>query len=732
MTIYEHSLPIWRLVLLLIIAVVTGAYSYWRFAPKSIGTGLIAGLYLALLALLAWCILLPGKKTTETHTLKPRFVVALDTSQSMNLSSEEGVANRWQRAQEALGLSWVKTISAECEIDVYAMNGEVGKKMPIQDTKTLQPSGNSTLLRDGLEKITGRYTGMNVAGGLILSDGIDTREAFDDWSTETRPFPLYTLNLEPGAVWEVEPDLRIDSVRTPKRVTVDWKTELKAVVSGQGTNGKAIGVRLLKDGQLQEEIPTQIPEDGGSRQVTFELNHDEIGVFTYKLEIPPLEGETNTADNEYAITVQVIDAKNRLIYVEGPPRWESKYLKRALQANRQATPLIFVAGPGGKPRGFGPVGSMTADLTEQQLAYFKIVIIGNLDAEELGAQRANNLNNFVENGGSLILLGGSKGWGENGFQKTPLAKLLPVKSFNSKPMEGEYPVALTEAGRSHPAFAGDRDLWADIPPLLSVFPDAVLSQAAQSLVLAQTPSGPQATLVTQRYGQGKVVAIFTDSLWKWRLHPNAIETRPYQRFWDQLISWLLPEEEDLAQDRLDLFSDKDNLILGEELMLSARLGGQRDGREINVRCEITLPDESTVPFSMRPEQVMTSGGKSYPGFATRYKATAPGLHFVSAVGTIGGKNIESDPISFFVKPFSPESKPRPANNEVLKGIAASSGGQYFDDPAELNDALRSLAFKPIEEELSEFKSLWQDYKVLIMLFALATTSWVIRKLNNMP
>ena len=119
MTIYEHSLPIWLLVLLLIIAVVTGAYSYWRFAPKSIGTGLIAGLYLALLALLAWCILLPGKKTTETHTLKPRFVVAVDTSQSMNLSSEEGVANRWQRAQEALGLSWVKTISAECEIDVY-------------------------------------------------------------------------------------------------------------------------------------------------------------------------------------------------------------------------------------------------------------------------------------------------------------------------------------------------------------------------------------------------------------------------------------------------------------------------------------------------------------------------------------------------------------------------------------------------------------------------------------
>ena len=352
MTIYEHSLPIWVLVIALIIAVVAGGYSYWRYAPKSISTGVMGGLYLLFLALLAWCILLPGKKSTETHTLKPRFVVALDASQSMRLSAEEGVPDRWTRAQEALGLSWAKTVGAECEIDVYAFGGEVGKKMPLRDARLVDPDSNATLLRDSLDKITGRYAGMNVAGGLVLSDGIDTREAFDDWATETRPFPLFSLNLEPGAVWEVEPDLRIDSVRTPKRVTVDWQTELKAVVSGQDTEGKAVSVRLMKDGVLQQEVPTQIPDDGGSRQVTFDLTHNEVGVFTYRLEIPPLEGETNTADNEYAITVQVIDAKNRLLYVEGPPRWESKYLKRALQANRQATPLIFVAGPGGKPRGF--------------------------------------------------------------------------------------------------------------------------------------------------------------------------------------------------------------------------------------------------------------------------------------------------------------------------------------------------------------------------------------------
>jgi hypothetical protein len=174
------------------------------------------------------------------------------------------------------------------------------------------------------------------------------------------------------------------------------------------------------------------------------------------------------------------------------------------------------------------------------------------------------------------------------------------------------------------------------------------------------------------------------------------------------------------------------LILGEEVVISARLGGERDGRDIAVRTEMSLPDESKTSFSMRPEQVTTSGGKSYPGFTTTYKAVHPGLHRVSSTATIGGKEVESDQISFYVKSFSPESAPRPANAEVLKAIAKSSGGQYFEDLQSLNDELRSLTFKPVEEELSEYNSLWQDPRIIALMMVLAAAAWIIRKLNNMP
>jgi len=733
MTVFEHTIPTLLIWMGLLAAVGVGAFSLWRFAPRTIPMWVISALYVLFLFMLLWCMLLPGSRTEEIRTLKPHFVVALDTSTSMLLSPSDDISNRWAQAQEALALPWTDSVGAECEIDIFAFDSEVTRDLPLEEVAALVPEGEATLLRDALRKITGRYAGRNVVGGLLLSDGIDTREAFDDWAAETRTFPLYTLQLEPDAVWEEEPDLRVDAVQTPKRVTINWKTELKAVVSGQGTQGAAVNVQLLKDGVLQQEAPTQIPSDGGSREVTFELDHPQIGVFTYRVVAPPLPGESNTNDNEYAVSVQVIDAKNRLVYIEGAPRWESKYLKRALQANREVTPLVFLHGPDGQPMSFGPVGSMTADLTDQQLAFFKIVVVGNLDAEELGERRCRSLIKFVETGGSLVLLGGAKGWGRDGFVQTALKGILPVKSYKGKSQEGEFPVMLTDEGRSHPAFAGDAALWDVIPPVLSVFPDVVPSRAARTLVVAQVPGGAvHPIILSQQYGQGKVTAVFTDSLWKWQLHPEATETRPYQRFWDQLISWLLPEKDDVDENKVTLFADRETLVLGDEIQISARLTGGNEGREANVRCEIELPKGEKAPFSMRPEPVTTSSGKTYPGFITKFKATTPGLHNVTASAVVEGKKLSSDPLSFFVKPFSAESVPRAVNAGVLQSLSRSSGGRFFKDPEALSDVLASLSFSQVEEKTSEFRSLWQRWLVIACLMLLAAVAWVLRKLNNMP
>jgi len=377
---------------------------------------------------------------------------------------------------------------------------------------------------------------------------------------------------------------------------------------------------------------------------------------------------------------------------------------------------------------------MTLDLSEQQLSLLKIVILGNLDAEELEEARALNLVRFVESGGSLVLLGGSKGWGPSGFSRTALGKLLPARKIGDRPEEGKFQISLTEAGQAHPVFAGDRSLWQTIPPVLSVFPAEDLLPGAEALAVADTTHGRRIVVAAQRYGQGKVLAIFTDSLWRWQLNPDQNKNMPYQRFWDQVLSWLSPAEERLESERIEIVADKERLYMGEPVKISARLeGAATDANEnADMRCEIAAPDKHRVPFRMTRQPVMTPSGKAFPGFGVEFTAEQPGLYTATAVAEIGGKKLDSAAVSFFVKSFTAESMPKPPNVKALQAVAQNSGGAFFTSPAELSEALGRLEPKGREETAATRFSLWQNGFVISCLMMALSLEWIVRKWKNLP
>ncbi|MEA3212669.1 MAG: hypothetical protein QOE70_5726 [Chthoniobacter sp.] len=734
MTVYEHTFPVWAIIVTLAAAVLLGALTAWKFLPRRPLNAALFALYVLILLAMSWCLLMPGYKNAVTQLRKPRFLIALDTSQSMALSPTKDVPSRWDTAQETLKQPWLQALANECEIELYPFSSEVGENLPLAKVSALKPEGTATRLRDALKRIADRSAGLNVAGLLLLSDGADTREALDDWTGSERPFPVFTLRPEPPGGWQQEPDLRIDAVTTSRRVTVGWKSEFKVKISGQGTRGAPVTVQVFENGELRSEMPTQIPDEGGERELAFEFDHAKTGVFTYRVLVPPLPAEKNKEDNEYALNLEVVDARNRLLYVEGIPRWEYKFLRRALLAEQQISPVIFFTGADGAPRGGTPVGNVTAEMTPQQLAFFKIVMLGNIDAKELGEARARNLAKFVEDGGSLILLGGTKAWTAGGLVETDLGKTLPVHSAEVKTIEGDkpYPVRLNEAARGHPAFAGDAALWQNIPPVLSVFAGFTLSPGAETLVTAETPQGLQPVVVTQRFGQGKVTAILTDSLWRWQLGPEAGKAKPYERFWTQLISWLLPREEALDKLRLEVFADRDQLFLGEAVELHARLGSENAPKADTVEARITLPDKREIPYRMAPQLVTLPSGKSFPGYALSFLAEEPGLYKVVAAAKVKDQAITSEPFSFFVKPYSPETVPRPARVEILQAIAQASGGQFFENVEALNTGLSTLKLLATEEKSAEYRTLWREWPVVAGLMVMLAASWGMRKFRNMP
>jgi hypothetical protein len=730
----EHAAPTAAVAIAGVVALGLAVASFRRDLPRGALNGALLAARVAFLLLLLWCLLLPERRTTIARALKPRFAVALDVSRSMRLAPSPAVSNRWQNAATALRSTWVPTLRRECEVDVYPFAAKDEPRLDPEVAAVLTPDGEATRLRDSLRRVADRYRGQTLAGLLLLSDGHDTAEATADWVREAWPCPIYTVALEPPGLWEAEPELRIDLVHTPRRVTVGWNSELKATVSGQGTRGRAVNVQLFRGVDFVRETVAQLPAEGGARDVTFKLEHPTVGSFVYRVVAPPLRGESVTNDNAYSVSVQVVDAQNRLLYVEGPPRWESKFLSRALKANRQITPVCFYRGPENRFLTLGEAGGLTADMTESELALCKIVVLGNLDAEALGPRRPAALVKFVESGGSLVLLGGGRAWGEAGFTRTALKPVLPVKQVSATPLEARMAVSLTPEGQAHPAFGGDKAAWETVPPVLSVFPDVALSPGAQTLAVAATARGAQPVVVAQPYGQGKVVALLTDSLWRWQLDADAAVHQPYQRFWDQLLVWLSPSEKRVSEDQMELFTDKERVFLGESLAFSAHLGGRdkpppTDGP---VQCEIRTPDGRVAPYEMAARQVVTPSGKSFPGSGCDFKAEAPGLHAATAVATVAGRRVASDPVTFFVRPYTPELVPRPCNTEVLTALARQSGGKHFATVEQMNNALASLRFEAGKEESVEYASLWQRWPVVACLLLLLCLEWAARKWRNLP
>jgi len=365
-------------------------------------------------------------------------------------------------------------------------------------------------------------------------------------------------------------------------------------------------------------------------------------------------------------------------------------------------------------------------MSHEQLAQFKVAILGNMGAETLGEERAKSLVKFVDEGGSLVLLGGDEAWSVRGYSATALKELLPFQNDGSEPQESNLTATLTKDGQTHPALKSLAAKWTKPMPVLSIFPVSKVSPGATTVMTANE----QPLIVTQRFGQGKVAAILSNSLWRWQLEPGQKDE--YLAFWDGLIQWLMPQALDISAASFDLSADVEQLFLGDTITLTARLSGSHVAQEglPKADLEIQLPDERKIPYPMQPIPENATAAKSGPGFTVAYKADTGGMHSAVASTIVNGKKIDSTPFSFFVKPFSPETSPVAQNFAALKALSQTSGGQFCTKDT-LNEVLSAVEVKESKEDRVLYNNLYDSPFLLAALIGLLGADWIIRKWRNM-
>src|SRR3569623_1351508 len=81
--------------------------------------------------------------------------------------------------------------------------------------------------------------------------------------------------------------------------------------------------------KLLASEPVTLDRDGVEQSETVFFNSGEAGVKNVSFTVEPLTGEMNSRNKGVARLVEVSGTQRRVLYVEGEPRWEYKFIRRA-------------------------------------------------------------------------------------------------------------------------------------------------------------------------------------------------------------------------------------------------------------------------------------------------------------------------------------------------------------------------------------------------------------------
>ena len=274
----------------------------------------------------------------------------------------------------------------------------------------------------------------------------------------------------------------------------------------------------------------------------------------FKFRVAPLPDEVVTQNNVRESLINVRDVREKILYFEGEPRYEYKFIRRAIPENDNVivTGLVRTADNKYLRQGVDTPDELVAAFpkTREELFSYRSLIIGSLEAAALTGDQLRMINDFVDRrGGGLLMLGGPRSFAEGGYAGTAVADVLPVvidrtkvmakgtvARLNVKPTRAGLATAVTQLAGTEAASA---DRWNTLPPITTVNRvDEVKPGATVLLTGTDEQRAERPMLVFERYGRGKTFAFLPQDSWQWQMHASIpLEDQTHEQFWRQLLRW---------------------------------------------------------------------------------------------------------------------------------------------------------------------------------------------------
>ena len=713
-------------------------YARARGRSRRVDRSVLAGLRLAALAVLLFCLFQPVLVLTSVVPQQNFLGILIDDSRSMEIADRDG-ETRSAFVQEQFGAPESALLTALADRFALRFFRFSSSTERLESVDDLSFAGTKTHLGQALERAHEELAGVPLSGLVVVTDGADNSQATLAESLlplQAAGVPVFTVGLGRE---EFTQDIQLSRVETPRSVLKDTALVVDVVVVQAGYRGSTVSLNVEDEGRIVSTQAVVLPADGEPTTVRLRFTASEPGPRVFSFRIPPQPGEMVTQNNVRQALIVVEDRREKILYFEGEPRWEAGFLLRAVDddENLQVVLLQRTAENKFLRRNLDDPEEVLGGFpkTREELFQYRGLILGSVEASYFTPDQLRMITDFVsQRGGGLLTLGGKRAFAEGGYAGTPVADVLPVvlgSSAGEEAFFAELKVQPTRSGVTHPATQiadseeASADRWEELPAISVVNPITEIKPGATTLLTGR-PENLREELVVlayQRYGAGKSLAFPVQDSWTWQMDAEiAIDDETHETFWRRLLRWLVEGVPNQVVARLP----REEVEPGEAAEVVAEVDDPNylELNNSHVVAMVTSPLDNLIDVPM--EWTVERDGE-YKG---SFVPDEVGLYELRIEASRDDVSLGSDVVYIRSAPSDSEYYDAGMRAPLLQRIADETGGRFYttDTVSLLPEDIRYVGSGvTLVEELE----LWDMPVLLLLLAGLVLGEWGYRRARRL-
>jgi uncharacterized membrane protein len=723
------ALAIAAAAVLLTVATYRGLHARGRVRDRVI----LTVLRIATLAVMLLCLFRPVLVVKAAVPQQNFLAVLIDDSRSMQIT-DWGTQARGNFVKQAFGAkdaALVKALSERFVLRTFRFSSAASR---LASTDDLTFTGAQTRLGAALDGARQELAGLPLAGMVLVSDGADTTDASLTealLALKASSVPVFTVGVGRDRLAR---DVQIDRVSTPRNALRGTSLVIDAVVTQTGYAGETVSLDVEDEGRIVGSQEVKLPVDGEPASVRVRFTAGDAGPRVFRFRITPRPGELVTQNNTREALIDISDRREKILYYEGEPRFEMKFINRAVEDDKNLAVVTLQRTADTKylRMGVDNPEQLLAGFpkTREELFGYRGLILGSIEAGAFSGDQLRMISDFVERRGG-IMLGGSRSFAEGGYAGTPVADTLPVvlerpaRAVENLPVSRLH-VKPTRAGEAHGVTqiaateAASNARWPEMPVLTSVNTIREVKPGATVLLNGTDEHRrDQVVLAWQRYGRGKTLAFPVQDSWHWQMDVKmTLEDQTHENFWRQLLRWLV----DTVPDAVDTHTTTDRVEPGESVTLIADVADSSFMEVNDARVVAKVSGPKGAPIEVPMQWTGERNGE--------YRATFPapdqGMYVARVEAARAGKTLGTGTTEVRAVPSDAEYFDATMHAARLKRIADETGGRFYT-PETINGMPEDLRYTGRGVTTVEERELWHMPIVMVLLVGLIGAEWGYRR-----